>query len=172
MAYLFENPKIYQKVHIAADEIPFTSKAASYCKANLCGRYGKSWSCPPAVGTYEELKKKALTYKNAFIFTNKGIIDDFSDTAATDKLRKETLDILFDICEKLKSNNIPHLALGCGSCSYCKECTYPVAPCRFPEKVIPPIEAYGVDVAHLCKKTGLTYFAEKNEVIFFCMVLY
>lgn len=172
MQKLFKNKKISQKVFIAAKDIPFNEKATAYCSANLCGRYAKTWSCPPAVGDYNTLKAKALSFKNAFVFTNKGMIEDINDEAAINKLREETMDILFDVIQKLKSNNIPHLALGCGSCSYCKECTYPDAPCRFPEKAIPPMEAYGVDVAELCKKTGMTYMAENNEVTFFCMVLY
>ena len=172
MQKLFKNKKISQKVFIAAKDIPFNEKATAYCSANLCGRYAKTWSCPPAVGDYNTLKAKALSFKNAVVFTNKGMIEDINDEAAINKLREETMDILFDVIQKLKSNNIPHLALGCGSCSYCKECTYPDAPCRFPEKAIPPMEAYGVDVAELCKKTGMTYMAENNEVTFFCMVLY
>lgn len=172
MQKLFKNKKISQKVFIAAKDIPFNEKATAYCSANLCGRYAKTWSCPPAVGDYNTLKAKALSFKNAFVFTNKGMIEDINDEAAINKLREETMDILFDVIQKLKSNNIPHLALGCGSCSYCKECTYPDAPCRFPEKAIPPMEAYGVDVAELCKKTGMTYMTENNEVTFFCMVLY
>lgn len=172
MQKLFTDDRIYQSAFIDVSDIPFTEKAASYCKANLCGRYGKSWSCPPAVGNFNTLKAQALTFDKAFIFSHKGKIESYSDEKAMDSLRDETMDILFIFCEKLKEKNISFLALGCGSCNFCKECTYPDAPCRYPEKAIPPIEAYGVDVATLCEKTEMTYMAENNEVTFFCMILY
>lgn len=172
MQDFFTDEKINQSAFIDVSDIPFTEKAASYCKANLCGRYGKSWSCPPAVGGFSTLKAQALTFDKAFIFSHKGYIESFSDEKAMDSLRDETMDILFIFCEKLKEKNISFLALGCGSCNFCKECTYPDAPCRYPEKAIPPVEAYGVDVAALCEKTGMTYMAENNEVTFFCMILY
>lgn len=172
MQKLFTDDRIYQSAYIDVKDTPFTEKAASYCKANLCGRYGKSWSCPPAVGNFNTLKAQALTFDKAFIFSHKGRIESFSDEKAMDSLRDETMDILFIFCEKLKEKNISFLALGCGSCNFCKECTYPDAPCRYPEKAIPPMEAYGVDVAALCEKTEMTYMAENNEVTFFCMILY
>ncbi len=87
-------------------------------------------------------------------------------------LRNNTMDILFDISRKLKEAKIEHLALGCGSCNICEECTYPLAPCRFPEKVFPPIEAFGIDVFSLCEITGMKYTIEDNNVIFFCMIYF
>ena len=172
MQNFFTEDRINQSAFIDVRDIPFTEKAASYCKANLCGRYGKSWSCPPAVGDFNTLKAQALTFDKAFVFSHKGYIESFSDEKAMDSLRDETMEILFTFCKKLKEKNISHLALGCGSCNFCKKCTYPDSPCPYPEKAIPPVEAYGVDVAALCEKTGMTYMAENNEVTFFCIILY
>lgn len=172
MQKLFTDDKINQSAFVDVRDIPFTEKAASYCKANLCGRYGKSWSCPPALGDFNTLMTGALKYNKAFVFSHKGYIESFSDEKAMDSLRDETMEILFTFCERLKEKNIGHLALGCGSCNFCKECTYPHSPCRYPEKAIPPMEAYGIDVAALCEKTGMSYMAEDNEVTFFCMILY
>ena len=172
MQKIFTDAKIYQSAFIDIKDIPFTEKAASYCRANLCGRYGKSWSCPPALGDFGTLTEKAQSFDNAFIFSRKGKIESFADEKALDTLRDETMNILFSFIDKLKEKNITHLALGCGSCNFCNECTYPHSPCRHPEKAIPPMEAYGIDVAALCEKTGMTYLGEHNEVTFFCVVLY
>ena len=46
---LFENEKIYESVFLPVIEIPFDEKNRGYCEANLCGKYGKTWNCPPAV---------------------------------------------------------------------------------------------------------------------------
>ena len=172
MKDLFINNNISQSSFIAVSDIPFTAKAASYCSANLCGRYGKTWSCPPATGDFESCVRKTAKYKKSFVFACKDRIEDLSDENKIDKLRNKTMNILFGFCEELDNMQKEYLALGCGSCNICENCTYPDAPCRFPEKAVPPMEAYGIDVAELCKKTGMTYLSANNEVTFFCIIMY
>ena len=50
------------------------------------------------------------------------------------------------------------LPLGAGCCTRCKDCTYPDAPCRFPEKMVSSMEAYGMLVLEICKANGLSYY--------------
>ena len=45
-------------------------------------------------------------------------------------------------------------------------------PCRFPEKALPSLEAYGVDVYNTTKDTDLKYINGQNTVTFFGMVLF
>lgn len=172
MNKLFENEKINESVFLNVSEIPFDEKWRSYCSANLCGRYGTTWNCPPAAGTLKYCMKHAQGFAKAFVFTHSGKVDGFSDNETMDALRNETMDILFDICKKLENNNISFQALGCGSCNECKKCTYPDFPCRFPERAVPPVESYGIDVASLAQSKGLTYFAGDGTVTFFCIILY
>ena len=44
---------IAQYAFIELDDIPFSEKVRYICKSE-CSQYGKSWACPPAVGTVEE----------------------------------------------------------------------------------------------------------------------
>ena len=152
---LFENEKINESVFLPVSEIPFDEKNRDYCKANLCGRYGKTWNCPPAVGTYDECRE-----------------NDFSDIKKMNSLRDETMEILFEISQKLSEKGIRHTTLGCEGCNICKECTYPHSPCRFPEKSVPPVESYGIDVGALAKAKGLTYYAGDGIITYFCIILY
>ena len=43
---------IYQYAFLATQDIEFNDRVRTICKKE-CPRYGKSWSCPPAVGTVE-----------------------------------------------------------------------------------------------------------------------
>ncbi len=169
---VFANDGINEYAFLDASEIPFDAKNREYCKADLCGRYGKTWNCPPAVGTFEECREKAMRYSKAFVFTHCGKIDDFSDLIAVEKLRCETMEILYDISDRLTSQGVRNLKLGCGGCNECKNCTYPDSPCRFPEKAVPPVESFGIDVGKLAKDKGLTYYAGDGIVTFFCIILY
>jgi predicted metal-binding protein len=62
--------------------------------------------------------------------------------------------------------------LGAGSCSLCEECTYPDAPCRFPEQARRSMEACGIDVVTLSKENNIRYFNGANTVTYFSVLLY
>ena len=59
---------IYQYSIVPVSEIPFSENVREICK-NECNRYGKSWSCPPAVGTVEECRERCMQYKLALVFS-------------------------------------------------------------------------------------------------------
>jgi predicted metal-binding protein len=50
------------------------------------------------------------------------------------------------------------LAIGSGCCTRCRECTYPDAPCRQPDKAFASMEAYGMLVTQVCQANDLTYY--------------
>ena len=60
--------------------------------------------------------------------------------------------------EKLCAFNPEFLPLGTVCCMICKTCSYPDAPCRFPEKMVSSMEAYGVLVLEVCKTNDLPYY--------------
>ena len=172
MIECFVNEKIDNSIIINADEIPFDKKSRQYCSANLCGEYGRTWTCPPAAGETEECLNRVKSFEKAFVFTHKGYISDMKDSLQIDILRNETMDILYSVCEKLRKDGVSYLALGCSGCKLCGKCTYPDAPCRFPEKAVYPVEAFCVDVASLASKIGFDYLAGANIVTFFCIILF
>lgn len=58
------------------------------------------------------------------------------------------------------------LALGAGCCTQCAKCTYPDEPCRFPEKMVSSMEAYGMLVIEICQKNGLTYYYGPDKMAY------
>ena len=61
---------------------------------------------------------------------------------------------------------------GAGSCPVCKKCTYPDAPCRFPDKARSAMEALGIDVVALAADRGITYDHVEGTVTYFSIVFY
>lgn len=53
-----------------------------------------------------------------------------------------------------------------------KKCTYPTAPCRFPEKARSSAYANGISVVDLAKQLGINYKNGNNTVTYFSVVLY
>ena len=64
------------------------------------------------------------------------------------------------------------LILSNESCRRCEHCTWPDAPCRFPEDLQPSIEGFGFIVSELAQQAGIPYLNGKNSVTFFGAVLY
>ena len=68
--------------------------------------------------------------------------------------------------EALRDAGIPVLAIGAGCCTVCGKCTYPDEPCRFPDKMVASMEAYGMVVLEVCKANGLTYYYGADKMAY------
>ena len=66
----------------------------------------------------------------------------------------------------LNDRGVEALAAGAGCCTVCRECTYPDAPCRFPEQKMSSMEALGMLVLEVCKANGLPYFYGENTIAY------
>ena len=77
---------------------------------------------------------------------------------------KGSVDI-FD--EKLKVFLLDYLLLSNEGCGKCTKCTYPDAPCRFPEYLHHSIEGYGFNIYELAKAAKIKYNNGENTETFF-----
>ena len=73
---------IIQYVFCSTQEITFSDKVRTICQTE-CERYGKSWSCPPGVGSVEECRQKCMTYDHVFLYTTQAEVSDSSIFAET-----------------------------------------------------------------------------------------
>ncbi|NLA76290.1 MAG: DUF2284 domain-containing protein [Clostridiales bacterium] len=169
---LLTHPDIFQSAFTSPAEFPLSPQVRRACEMNLCGRYGRSWTCPPAVGSEQESAEKLAAFDNAFVFTFVGHLEDSFDIEGMDAARCKAAQIRGELTERLGENGIKYLPLGCGSCDICECCTYPDSPCRFPEKAVVSVEAYGTDVVALAAKLGINYHNGANTVTYFNAILY
>lgn len=49
------------------------------CKADRCGRYGKSWSCPPACSTLEQARAQIQRYSQGILIQSTAQLEDEFD---------------------------------------------------------------------------------------------
>ena len=79
------------------------------------------------------------------------------------------------VCARLDDAARKHLTrfmlLGNESCGRCEKCTYPDAPCRFPEKAIPSMVAYGLVVSQVCEQSGLPYYYGPKTITYTSCIL-
>lgn len=148
-------------------DVPFSQEVRKMCEMNTCGMYGKSHSCPPAIGDVETLHEKLSQYDYGVVVQTVYQLEDCFDydgmMEAARIHKKNFLEALERI--RLRYPEQKPYPLNAGSCSYCESCTYPDGqPCRYPEQAIVSLEACGIFVNKMLEKTGLKYNNGKDTV--------
>ena len=128
------------------------------CQANTCGQYGKRWSCPPGCGTLEDCAREIARYRTGILVQTVGELEDELDGEGMMEAEAIHKQHFLRLCEQLREKCPRVLAIGTGCCTHCASCSYPEAPCRFPEKMVCSMEAYGMVVLEVCKANGLSYY--------------
>ncbi|MBQ9945549.1 MAG: DUF2284 domain-containing protein [Clostridia bacterium] len=164
--------EIFQYKVISPELIPFSEAVVDMCKANRCGKYGTVWTCPPGVGELSFLERKIKGFERACVFTCRYSLQDSFDFEGMINGQKNAKRVLMQITDALRRDNVKFMALGCEGCDLCEKCTYPDAPCRFPEKAVPSVEACGINVVELAGKIGIGYNNGANTVTYFCIILW
>ncbi|MFA5741737.1 MAG: DUF2284 domain-containing protein [Candidatus Izemoplasmatales bacterium] len=154
------------------DDIIFRDEFTAKCQMNYCGRYNKSWTCPPAIGNIDSIKKKCLHHSQAILFSMIFPLEDPYDVEGMDFGRNTIMQITYDLFDMVNKSGMHTAFLAAGSCSLCEKCTYPNFPCRHPEKAMISMEALGIDVAVLARKSGLKYYNGVNTVTYFAMIFF
>lgn len=88
---------------------------------------------------------------------------DFEGMVETEQRHKK---YFYEMTEKLRKACPNVLPLGSGCCTVCKECAGPGAQCRFPEKRISSLEAYGIVVSDLCSRNGMKYYYGPQKIAY------
>ena len=72
----------------------------------------------------------------------------------------------------LREQGVETYPLSTESCAVCDRCTYPDAPCRFPERMFPCVESHGILVLELAELFGIDFQPQGNIVTWFSLILY
>jgi predicted metal-binding protein len=158
--------------YISSSEIVFGEEVRKICEGNVCRQYGTTWACPPAVGTVAQCQNICRQYKNAMVFSSVFHIADsfdFEGMAAGHRSFKAICDRLY---KHVKANIQHFLLLSNEGCIRCKQCTYPNAPCRFPELLFPSVEGFGIYINKLAESANIRYTNGANTVTYFGLLLY
>ena len=122
---------------ISISDIVFSDTVRHICEGNQCRNYGKTWACPPVVGTLEECRSKCYEYSRAFIFASTYQLKDSFDFEGVVQGHQQFKEVCDRVYEQL---SYPFILLSNEGCTRCKECTYPESPCRFPDRLFPSLK--------------------------------
>ena len=146
--------------------IELKEEVRQMCASGKCAVYDKRWSCPPGCGTLEEYRELLKGYTRGILVQSVGELEDSFDVETMLETEVAHKERFYALRKALDERGIEALAAGAGCCTVCKECTYPDAPCRFPEQKMSSMEAIGMLVTEVCTANGLPYFYGENTIAY------
>lgn len=160
---------------VDASQIKFHEDFRKACEKNVCRMYDTNWMGPPAIGPINELMDRARQYKKGLLIQTAHQLSssfDYKGMIAAGKLHEEIFRRILDAV-KNKYNLKDILPLNAGCCKICDRCTYlDGEKCRFPDKALSSVEAYGIDVMALEKSAGIPYYNGLNTVSYVGLILF
>jgi len=159
---------------ISLKDIVLNPTLRDLCKSNQCGQYGTNWMCPPGVGTSEELTSELQSCSDGILMQMIFQMDKSNDIKGWMKAFKiydqKLENVINNITEHIPKSEL--LCLGAGPCRVCEECTMKKnEQCKYPDKAIASVEAYGIEVNPTVKNVGLTYNTGPNTVSYVAIIL-
>ena len=152
--------------------LEFLPEVREMCAADRCRSYGKNWSCPPACGSLEDWKARCGRYQRGLLLQTVGEREDSWDFEAMEEAALRNRERVDALAEALLADGADFLFLAAGTCTRCETCTYPDAPCRFPEKLFPSMEACGLFVSKVCADNGVAYYYGDDKIAYTCCLLF
>ena len=146
--------------------LSFRQEVRDMCAADKCQHYNRSWSCPPACGTPEEMAERAKKFTSGILVQTVGQMEDSFDFETMQETAVKQSKNFARMYQELKKQYPDMFPMGSGGCSRCAKCTYPDAPCRFPELLTYSMEACGLVVNETCTANGLPYNHGKDTICY------
>ena len=113
----------------------------------------------------------AARYRRGVLLQTTAELEDDFDIEAMQQAEADQKKSFLTFVEQLRREYPDCLPMATGGCTLCPQCTYPDAPCRFPKKAIPSMEAYGLLVSKVCEKSGLPYYYGPRTLTYTSCVL-
>ncbi|MCL2366346.1 MAG: DUF2284 domain-containing protein [Oscillospiraceae bacterium] len=155
--------------HIAplkVSTLEFMQDIRNMCNADQCEHFGKSWSCPPACASLEDLRERVRNFESGILCQTVGDLEDSYDWEGIMEAGATQKANFAKLWTKLKEEYKHVLAMGTGVCMLCEKCTYPDNPCRFPDRMEVSMEACGLYVSKVCTDNGLAYNYGPEKIAF------
>jgi len=159
---------------IPADRIVLSASFREICRSNGCGNYGRCYMCPPDVGEIETLMEKVRQFPRGLLYQTITPLEDSFDIEGMTAASAEHAQVSQRLQQAAKGLGLQKtLHLTCGGCHLCETCAKREnQPCRFPDKALPSMESYGIDVYQTVRDTPLRYINGQDTVTFFGLLLW
>ena len=153
-------------------ELEFSSRIRWICE-HECPMYGKSWACPPGVGSVDHCRQICRAYDHCLLISSIVEVRDIADMDETLATRPDHEALTEQVRELMQQQGIDPFILSTEACTVCDRCAIlDGEPCRFPEKMHPCVESHGINVVDVLEKRGLEFQFGANVVTWISLLFY
>lgn len=153
-------------------DLEFSDRIRWICQ-NECPMYGRSWACPPGVGSVESCKGKCLSFENCLLISSIVEVRDITDIHETLATRPDHEALTDQVAQLLKDQGIDPYILSTEACALCQRCAIlDGKPCRFPETMHPCVESHGINVVPVLESRGLEFQFGANVVTWISLLFF
>ena len=153
-------------------ELAFSSRIRWICE-HECPMYGKSWACPPGVGSVDRCRQVCMAYDHCLLISSIVEVRDIADMEETLATRPDHEALTEQVRELMQEQGVDPFILSTEACTVCDRCAIlDGQPCRFPEKMHPCVESHGINVVDVLEKRGLNFQFGANVVTWVSLLFY
>ena len=153
-------------------ELEFSERIRWICQ-HECPMYGKTWACPPGVGSVESCREKCLSYKNGLMIATMAEVSDIADIQQTLATRPEHEEITKQVGAAMEALGAKPYILSTEACTLCQRCAIlDGQPCRHPERMHPCVESHGINIIPALESRGLEFQYGENVVTWVSLLFY
>ena len=153
-------------------ELEFSSRIRWICE-HECPMYGKSWACPPGVGSVDTCRQVCMAYDHCLLISSIVEVRDIADMDETLATRPDHEALTEQVRELMKQQGVDPFILSTEACTVCDRCAIlDGQPCRFPEKMHPCVESHGINVVDVLERRGLDFQFGANVVTWISLLFY
>lgn len=142
------------------------------CRADRCGKWNANWACPPGCGTLEDAAAAMGCFDAGVLVQTTGTLADDFDYEGMEAIQRRHKRAFADFARQARLLLPDCLPLSAGACTVCRQCTCPDRPCRFPDKRMSSMEAYGLLVGDVCLRSRLSYNYGPRTMTYTSCLLY
>ena len=153
-------------------ELEFSDRIRWICE-NECPMYGKSWACPPGVGTVGQCRSKCRSFENCLLISTIVEVADIADMEETLATRPDHEAVTNTVRDILRQLGEDPYVLSTEACTLCERCAMLDGECcRFPESMHPCVESHGINVVPVLESRGLEFQFGANVVTWISLLFF
>ena len=163
---------LYVYVFIDPQSLEFSDRIRWICEQE-CPMYGKTWACPPGVGSVEECAAKCRSYQNCLMIGTITETEDIADMVNSLATRPEHEAITGRVRELFREQGIEPYILSTEACAVCERCAIlDGEPCRLPGRMHPCVESHGINLIPTLEGNGLDFQYGNNIVTWYSLLFF
>lgn len=163
---------LYVYYFIDPQTLDFSDRIRYVCQTE-CPMYGKTWACPPGVGSVADCRAKCLSYSSCLMIgtiTESEDITDFPRVLAT---RPDHERITNQVRDLMREQGVEPYILSTEACAVCERCAIlDGLPCRMPGRMHPCVESHGIVLTTTLEEYGLEFQYGGNIITWYSLLFF